>query len=311
MTGTALLAWAARTYARRRGLVDVPSERRSHALPTPRGGGVAIVATVVLAIAWLGWRQPGQAPALAAFAAGLLLVAGVGVWDDHRPLPVWPRLLAHLAAAACLVLALHLQGMHGWRLPLAFLFAVGLVNVWNFMDGIDGLATSQALIAAGAYAWLLWPAGAGWLALVLAASCLGFLPFNFPRARIFLGDVGSGALGYTLAGLAVCASTGGSSPVVALSPLLLFLVDASFTLVRRVLRGERWWTPHVTHAYQILAQRYGHAAVTGACALASSLATILACTVPAGRPLLGVLLAVVVIAPLACAWWVIAGNRGG
>lgn len=194
---------------------------------------------------------------------GLLLVASAGWWDDHRPLPVWPRLLAQLAAGVCLAGALALQGV-----PLLVAVAAGvlvpvLVNVWNFIDGIDGIAATQALLWALALAWMA--AGpARWLAIATAAACVGFLPFNFPRARIFLGDVGSGTLGYLLATTSAAAMAAlplEHAPLVFL-PASACLVDSGLTLAGRMVRGERWWQPHVQHLYQRLARRFGHPRVT-------------------------------------------------
>jgi len=255
--------WLARRYALRTNLLDQPGERRSHSAATPRGGGIAIVGVLVAAALYLMLRQPAMDAMWFAFLPGLLIVAGIGWWDDHRPLSPWLRLAVQAVAA------LALAGGAGWQsgqwLPalLAFGAAMVLVNVWNFMDGINGLAASQAALAAVAYAGLL--AGSGyWLALALLAGCLGFLPFNFPKARIFLGDVGSGALGYALAALLTAAFLGlpaASAPLLLL-PLCAFLVDAGFTLLGRMLRGEPWWTPHVGHLYQMAARRFGHGAVT-------------------------------------------------
>ncbi|HRA56962.1 MAG TPA: hypothetical protein PLN74_05620, partial [Thermomonas sp.] len=131
-------------------------------------------------------------------AAGLALIAAVGWWDDHRNLPVWPRLAMHVLAGGLLAIALYAYS-GSWRLSaLAVVLVPVLVNVWNFMDGIDGLAASQAALCALALACAT-SGSAGGFALVVAATCLGFLPFNLPKANIFLGDVGSGALGYLMA----------------------------------------------------------------------------------------------------------------
>jgi UDP-N-acetylmuramyl pentapeptide phosphotransferase/UDP-N-acetylglucosamine-1-phosphate transferase len=147
------------------------------------------------------------------------------------------------------------------------------VNIWNFMDGINGLAASQAAIAAAGYALVL-PAPWAWIAWALCAGCLGFLPMNFPRARIFMGDVGSGALGYVLAGLIALSITGVEALPLTLLPICAFSIDAGFTLLRRVLCQEAWWQPHTTHAYQRAARRHGHTPVTVLCALFSIAATI-------------------------------------
>ena len=259
--------WLARRYALRAALLDQPGERRSHAVATPRGGGIAIVAAVLPMFAILCLRDPQARWLLMPPGLGLLLVAGIGWYDDHRPLPASLRLAVHAVAAALLAWGLHAAGADAIAAAVAFVLALVLVNVWNFMDGIDGLAASQALLAALAYA-LFAGIGTGspvaWLGVGLAAACAGFLPFNLPRARIFLGDVGSGALGYLLAVLAALAMRAGDrahAPLLLL-PLLAFAVDAALTLGRRILRRERWWEPHVQHAYQAEARRRGHGPVT-------------------------------------------------
>lgn len=259
----AVATWIARRYALRSNLVDQPGDRRSHAVATPRGGGIAIVLVVLLAGLYLSTRHASVGALWLGFLPGLLIVAGIGWWDDHKPLSPWLRLVVQGVAA--LALAAGAGWESGQWLPalLAFGAAMVLVNVWNFMDGINGLASGQAALAALGYAALLtgeWH----WLALALLAGCVGFLPFNFPRARIFLGDVGSGALGYVLAALLAAGLIQlpeDRAPLL-LVPLWVFLVDAGFTLAGRMLRGERWWTPHVGHLYQVAARRVGHTLVT-------------------------------------------------
>ncbi|RNF85354.1 MraY family glycosyltransferase [Montanilutibacter psychrotolerans] len=253
----------ARGYARHRNLVDLPGERRSHSTPTPRGGGVSIVAALMVAMFVLALRGTPQVAALLAMAIGLAMVAGIGMIDDHRPLSPWLRLSVHAVAATLLGLAIADSAQSPLAGLFAFALAMALTNVWNFMDGINGIAASQAALVAGLLAG--WQAGA-WsaLALALVAACLGFLPFNFPRARIFLGDVGSGAIGFALAGLLalVIRLPDSGADLLLLLPLSAFLVDAGLTLLRRAVRGERWWTAHAQHAYQVWARRSGHAWVT-------------------------------------------------
>ena len=256
--------WLARGYALKRRLVDQPGERRSHVVATPRGGGIAIVVTVLLGCGWLGMAWPEYRALLLAYAIGLLLVAGVGWLDDHRPLSPWPRLAVQALSGLILAVAIH-ASTQAWLLSVAaFLLVMILVNIWNFMDGIDGLATSQAALVAAAMAVAMVPGPFTWLAAGLFAATCGFLPFNFPKARIFLGDVGSGALGYLLAGLLIVALLASAVPgPLLLLPLAAFLVDAGFTLLGRMLRNERWWTPHVSHLYQQLARgRAGHKLIT-------------------------------------------------
>jgi len=255
--------WLAREYAIRRELIDHPGERRSHDVPTPRGGGVAIVIAMLVAACVLAWRNPQQIVLIAGFMVGLLLVGGVGMVDDHKPLSSWLRLGVQGLAAA--VLALAVAGASGdLAISLtAFVAVMVLTNVWNFMDGINGIAATQAALVAGGLAMVVGGIWA-WMALALVAACLGFLPFNIPRARIFLGDVGSGALGFAIATLlAVSLADGRVFAPLLLLPLSAFLVDSGLTLLRRIVRKERWWTAHAQHAYQRWAGRSGsHMLVT-------------------------------------------------
>lgn len=255
--------WLARRYALHRRLLDQPGDRRSHAVATPRGGGIAIVVALLVGIAWLCTGAPTALPFLAATAIGLLLVAGIGWIDDHRPLSPWLRLAVHALAASLLAVGVITQGGGGLLAAAAFCIALVLVNVWNFMDGIDGLAASQAILVASGYAAYAGFGPIALLAVALAAASAGFLPFNFPRARIFLGDVGSGALGFALAAVLVgLAGQDRSSWLVLSLPLSAFVIDATLTLMTRMLRGECWWQPHVQHAYQHWARRSGHAGAT-------------------------------------------------
>ncbi|WAH66361.1 MraY family glycosyltransferase [Xanthomonas hortorum] len=260
----ALGTWLLRRYALHRRLLDQPGERRSHVIATPRGGGMAIVAAILLGCIAATVFWPTARPVIGWFAVWLVLVAGVGWWDDHRPLSARLRFAIHLMASASLgVLVSHSTG-NVWDGVLSAVASVVLINVWNFMDGINGLASSQAALAALAFAFVL-PGAWAWAGLAVAASCLGFLPFNFPRARIFLGDGGSGALGYVLAALlALTVATGQVSWWIGWLPLTAFLVDAGFTLLSRMLAGQRWWEPHAQHVYQRLARRLEtHVPVTG------------------------------------------------
>lgn len=281
----ALGAWLARHYALSRAMVDLPGARRSHAVPTPRGGGLGIVvamAALLLMAIHLG-PMAGDTPAWAALA-GLLAVAGVGWWDDHRDLSALLRLCVHLAAGLAVALAV-MGWPAGWLdvllLGLAALWVAGMVNLWNFMDGINGIATAQAAVVALAVTWLPGALDGPWtlVALGLCAACIGFLPFNFPRARIFLGDVGSGALGFSLAVLLLVAASRSGPPQWLLLALLpaVFIVDTAATLLARVARGRRWWQPHREHAYQwAVRQGYSHSHVTTLYTFIGLLAAIMA-----------------------------------
>lgn len=260
---TALLTWLSLLYAKRRNLIDQPGDRRSHSIATPRGGGIGIVLSMLVVLCGAGFYWPALWRELGCFSAGLLMVAGIGWWDDHRPLPASVRLAVHMLASL-VVGGLALQGgaSIGTALLVVFL-TVSLINVWNFMDGINGLAASQAMIAASAIALLL-PAEPAVFGLALALACLGFLPFNFPRARIFLGDVGSGAIGYMVAGVAcLTALRTETNWLLLLLPLLAFFGDAGLTLTKRIATGQRWTQPHTQHLYQRLARKFGsHTLVT-------------------------------------------------
>lgn len=265
--GVALLATPLmRRFALRHALLDVPNERSAHSVPTPRGGGSAIAAAFFSSLALLLWWDVLPQAAGMALLWGGLLVAAVGAWDDRRHIaPLW-RLLAHVLAAvwALFWLGKDLSVVHA---SLALLGIVWLTNLYNFMDGIDGLAGSQALCAALAGGVLLWLSDAPGLALAsltLAMSSAGFLVWNWPPAKIFMGDTGSGLLGYSFAVLALAsAQSGALSALIWLILLAPFVLDATLTLLRRMLRGECWYQAHATHLYQRVAQAgYSHKQVT-------------------------------------------------
>jgi Fuc2NAc and GlcNAc transferase len=265
-------------YALQRGMVDRPNMRSSHTLPTPRGGGVAIVISFMAALLTLFCFKLVDARTTLALVAGGCAIAGIGFLDDQRQLPAKLRLAVHIATASYVVVLLGglpehaLVGAGVAELCIGYAVAV-LAFVWgtnlfNFMDGIDGIAGSEAIFVSSVGAWLNWLNGGdpGMTAamLCLSVSTLGFLVWNWPPARIFMGDVGSGFLGFTLATLALATSQRGNVPL-EVWPILggVFLVDSTTTLIRRVLRGDRWMEPHRMHAYQHLARRWrAHRPVT-------------------------------------------------
>jgi len=270
-------------------VLDMPNERSSHTRPVPRGGGLVIVAG--FAVGLTTWVLTGGALSARAWGwlGGALLVAGVSFIDDLRPLAAAPRLAVHALGA----LGLTIVGVQEREtplvlaVPLAFVWVALVTNVYNFMDGIDGLAASQSVIAGIALALagtivnnpLITAASA-----ILAAASTGFLAHNLPPARLFMGDVGSTFLGFSFAGLTLLGNLGvggGRLPiefgVVVLAP---FLFDSIVTLGRRMLKGERWYAAHRSHYYQRLVIRgASHAQVTG---LYAGLAVIAAVAALAG-----------------------------
>lgn len=260
------------------GVLDVPNHRSSHAVPTPRGGGLAIVVVTTASLVLLALRGAVRLELLYALTGGGFAVALAGLADDRWSLPVAYRLAVQFAAAlwalACLGGLPPLQiGSHlvttGWAgYALGAFGIVWAVNLFNFMDGIDGLAATEAIFAAvtGGLLTLTMSATAGvaLAALVFSAACAGFLLFNHPPATIFLGDVGSGYLGYVIVVLALAAAR--EHPAALWVWLILggvFFVDATVTLVRRAARGKRVQEAHRTHAYQWLSRRWAsHRRVT-------------------------------------------------
>ncbi|MEO7294691.1 MAG: glycosyltransferase family 4 protein, partial [Candidatus Limnocylindria bacterium] len=250
-------------YAIKRRMVDVPNARSSHRVATPRGGGGAIVVATTVARAWSLWASGSMA--LAGVLVGGLVVAGIGFVDDHHPVPASIRLVGHTLAAALAVLVLGVPGIA--VALLAVVFIAWLINLTNFMDGIDGIAGVQTLTvgASGAVLSQMIVPGTGlWIEpAVLAAASIGFLIWNWPPARVFMGDVGSGYVGFMVAVLTLRAAS--VSPVLGWCWLILsgvFIVDATFTLARRTVRGDRLFQAHRSHAYQHLARTWGHRPVT-------------------------------------------------
>jgi Fuc2NAc and GlcNAc transferase len=315
LAASALLTQITRKVAAGSGVLDVPNARSSHGVPTPRGGGVAIVLVTTAGLIVLAVREMVRPDLLWAVGGGGLAVALVGFADDRRSLSVVTRLAVHFAAALWALAWLgglpplrvgdHLVSL-GWAgyLPGA-LGIVWAVNLFNFMDGIDGLAASEAIFVVVCGVPLSLPiarsSGVVPEALVFAAACGGFLLWNWSPARIFLGDVGSGYLGYVIVVLAVALTR--DNPAALWVWLILggaFFVDATVTLVRRGLRNERVHEAHRSHAYQWLARRWNsHARVTLA-VLCVNLLWLLPCAVWASRsPHAAVACVIIALAPLA------------
>jgi len=253
--------------ARWRILVDEPNARSSHSLPTPRGGGVGLVAGTLLAGAFVAGPVAGSI----GIAAGAAIAAAAGLADDARAQGAGVKFGAQILATGLAMAGgavfevVHVPGigpvaLGPFAVPVTFLWFVGLTNAYNFMDGLDALAGGTGLVAAAfAGLFLAW-SGQGELAalaFVLAASCAGFLPFNLPRAHVFMGDVGSQFLGFCFAGLGVLAANAeADGRLFWLVPILLahFLFDTLATALRRAANGENVLAAHRAHFYQRLQQ---------------------------------------------------------
>ena len=258
--------------AQRGGWMDLPGHRSNHTRPTPRGGGVGMLAALLLAALLL----PAPLPLRLALAASLLLVGLLGLLDDHRSLRPGGKLLGQVLAVAPLAIVaasdslalLPFEGVAASVLAAAIAAAglLFLVNAWNFMDGIDGIAALSAAVL-GLVALAAGSAALAWFGLALAAVCVGFLPWNLPRARLFMGDAGSHVLGLAAGALLLLGlpAAGGTLPVAVwalLAAILPFAIDVLATLLRRALDGERLASAHRRHLYQLAVRKgYSHARV--------------------------------------------------
>jgi Fuc2NAc and GlcNAc transferase len=282
MAGVSLfLTGALRRYALARSLMDIPNGRSSHSVPTPRGGGVAIVLSFLAALPLLASVGVLAWPVMWALLGAGGWIALVGFLDDHGHIAARWRLLAHFIGAGwalgwlgglppLVIFGFDLE--LGWLgYALAAFYLVWLLNLYNFMDGIDGIASVEAICVClgGALLYLLLGEGTAALApLLLAVAVAGFLFWNFPPARIFMGDAGSGFLGIALGVLSLQAAW--VAPQLLWSWLILlgvFVVDATWTLFRRLLRGDKVYEAHRSHAYQYASRQFGkHLPVTLAAA---------------------------------------------
>ncbi|HUQ47305.1 MAG TPA: glycosyltransferase family 4 protein [Gemmatimonadaceae bacterium] len=294
-----LLASRVRLYALDR-LLDVPNERSSHSVPTPRGGGLAIAFTalggIVLAavLHWIDWNLA------IALTGGGAMIAAIGWIDDHRSLSALTRFAVQFLSAGWAIYwlgglpslsvgsaTLHM-GVVGSILGIVGI--VWAINLYNFVDGIDGLAAGEAIstgVIGGLILLAMGQTGLATVSLIIAAANAGFLPLNWAPARLFMGDVGSGMLGYLFAVLAIASENSGAMPLL-LWVLLLgaFVFDATVTLCRRIAHGERWYHAHHSHAYQRMVQAGKSHAQVSSTILVINLALALLATVAWLRPAL-------------------------
>lgn len=253
-----------------RAILDEPNARSSHLRPTPRGGGVAVMAALLPAFAVAAWTQ-GELPRLAPLLMGAVLIAGVSFVDDVKTLGAGFRLAAQSAAVVLGLLALPEgpvgQGLFPFWLDRT-LTAVGwlwFLNLFNFMDGIDGITAVETIAIGAGVALIAYlgehPGALPSLGLATAAAAVGFLPWNWHRAKVFLGDVGSVPLGYLLGFLLLSLAARGFWAAALILPLY-YLLDATWTLLARLCRGEKVWQAHREHWYQRAAVATRHDSVS-------------------------------------------------
>lgn len=261
-----------RRYSVKKNLLDTPNSRSSHSIATPRGGGLSIVVCFITVICFSSSLPSNIIFVLIGSGA---LIAVVGFWDDQGHIAARWRLLSHFIAAIWVLywlgglpefeflgLAINLS----WFGFVVVAFAlVWLLNLFNFMDGIDGIAASETIFVACAGAYFSWLNGLeslSYVSLLLAASTMGFLILNWPPAKIFMGDVGSGFLGLMLGVISYANILEGGSVWVWVVLLGVFLVDSSITLLRRIISTNKWYEAHCSHAYQHAARKWSHKRVT-------------------------------------------------
>jgi Fuc2NAc and GlcNAc transferase len=272
---TAVATLALRAWLVAAAVVDAGTQRGLHTGQVPRGGGIAFAAVALVSLVAVRPGLPCTDAAAIAMVVAAIAVAVVGAIDDVRGLPALPRLAVHLAAGATVAYACVAGSEAPWSGIEAAALAAGItlacawsINLNNFMDGIDGICAAHGTLViggAGAFAWHHGDTGLAFACAVLAGSIAGFLPLNVSRGfRIFMGDAGSGFLGLAMAAtLALAWKSGAMSAWSALILPSVFATDATVTLVRRAVRGERLATAHCSHAFQHLAKRAGrHGPVT-------------------------------------------------
>jgi UDP-N-acetylmuramyl pentapeptide phosphotransferase/UDP-N-acetylglucosamine-1-phosphate transferase len=274
-SASAVFVGIVRRIALTQGVIDHPTERGSHVHPTPRGGGLGAVASIVMAFVALtavtnrATMSFTRSASIIAVLAACIAIAAIGWLDDRRGVPVRVRLVVHLLGGVAVGALAH-AGAPPIALRIGLLtwwifWTVSSINLVNFMDGINGLVALQISIFAASLMLFAWQSSVStWYAAAVTAACLGFLPWNFPHARIFLGDVGSGTLGYLVPFLALLTmQETGIDIFSAHLPLLPLFADATVTIIRRWRRRESLTQPHRSHLYQRLANGgMGHARVT-------------------------------------------------
>lgn len=266
---SAIVTYSVNFYYRKNKIFDIPNERSSHKVLTPRGGGLGIIIAFFVLLLFTGKFSYTFLP--------LLIIAALGFIDDLKNLPIKIRLPFQIIAAILIVLSgtqieqikipfLGICKLGIFIIPISILWIVYMTNIYNFMDGIDGLAGGYGVIISFFMLYIAWDiknTDIILITLILAGACIGFTFLNFPPAKIFMGDIGSTFLGFTFAYLSIKLSNNGTELLGFILLLGTFIFDTLITLARRIINGEKWFMSHKTHYYQRLIKiGYSHKAVT-------------------------------------------------
>lgn len=305
---TCLLTSLVRKILLRRNLLDLPNERSSHKQPVPRGGGWALLVLLLPSLLIAGYWQHNLRTH-AGLLAGIVLLAIISWFDDKKGVSPRARLSLHLLAASLGTLCfppqfLLLDGLLPFQIDRVIMIVgwAWFINLYNFMDGIDGLTGVETIAIATGTCLLMTATGnndpfLSILNLLLTGSCLGFLVFNWHPAKIFLGDVGSVPLGY-LTGFGLLSLAVGGHLIPALILPLYYLADSGITITRRALRGEKIWQSHRQHFYQVAARGVGRHDRVVFYIITCNIALIGLSLLAISQPLSGLGLAIVVVALL-------------
>lgn len=254
--------------AKRFDMIVQPGERQSHEVATPTGAGLGLIFSLIVTTVGIQFFLPFPTFWWLYMLPGVVILAAAGWFDDRHHISSLLRLLIQLVVSLCLLSSVCFQNpvINAGMCAGIIVAMIWLMNLYNFMDGSNGMAGFQGVFAGLVMAALFLNGdqlAMAMLSLAVAAACIGFLPLNFPRASIFMGDVASVPLGFIFASMAVYGMhTGTISPALSVLIMSVFIVDATLTLVARVFAGERWYTAHNQHVYQrLIAEGWSHSRV--------------------------------------------------
>jgi len=257
-----------RQYSIRKSLIDIPNNRSSHTSPTPRGGGLSIALSILICLSIIYYLEVISSEIFLALGGGGLVVAVIGWIDDHIDISIILRVFGYTIAALwsiywvgglnSIALGDYVIGLNNLGYFFAVLGVVWITNLYNFMDGTDAFAAMQAICVAlfSSYFFLMYERyDLALICLIISSANFGFLYWNWPPAKIFMGDVGSCLIGFCFGILAILGENSGTLPIMIWFIMLaIFIFDATLTLLMRIIKKEKWYKAHRSHAYQRLIQ---------------------------------------------------------